>query len=216
MKTIYFVRHGESESNATRTMRGPGAPLTDKGIQQAELVAERFRAIAYDLVVSSSYPRALDTARAIARIHKQEPIICEHIHERIHPSCHIGKAVDDPQKRSIERTEIERWASGDDGKHSDEETFADLRTRAARAQAWLEARPEERIVAVTHGTFLRLFQAHLLFGNALTPDIFVRFVFGLKTANTGITMYEVHDELKFPWDIRWKLRTWMDIAHLGD
>ena len=216
MKTIYFVRHGESESNADGMVRGPITALTEKGHRQAQQVAARFRNIRHDVVVSSDYPRALDTARAIAHLHAQQPVICEHIHERVNPTFFTGKHVDDPDKRAVENAQLERWASGDDGKHSDEETFADLRTRAARAQAWFEARPEERIVAVTHGTFLRLFQAHLLFGNALTPDIFVRFVFGLKTANTGITMYEVHDELKFPWDIRWKLRTWMDIAHLGD
>lgn len=216
MKTIYFVRHGESESNATKVMRGPEAELTEKGVQQAERVATRFRTIEHNLVVSSAYPRALNTARAIAKVNGREPIVCDYISERIHPRVFIGKSVDDSEKRGVEHVELSHWSRGQDYKYSDEETFSDLHQRAARAQVWFDERHEERIVAVTHGTFLRFFQAYLLFGDALTPDIFVRFFSGLKTSNAGITMYEVHEDRKFPWDIRWKLRTWMDIAHLGD
>ena len=65
---FYFIRHGESESNAT-----PGfaagtnfdAPLTDLGAAQATLLGERLRAegIKFDLVYSSSLVRAIRTAR---------------------------------------------------------------------------------------------------------------------------------------------------------
>ena len=65
---FYFIRHGESESNAT-----PGfaagtnfdAPLTDLGATQATLLGKRLRAegIEFDLVYSSSLDRAIKTAR---------------------------------------------------------------------------------------------------------------------------------------------------------
>ena len=65
---FYFIRHGESESNAT-----PGfaagtnfdAPLTDLGATQATLLGKRLRdeGIEFDLVYSSSLDRAIKTAR---------------------------------------------------------------------------------------------------------------------------------------------------------
>ena len=65
---FYFIRHGESESNAT-----PGfaagvnfdAPLTDLGAAQATALGERLRGegISFDLVYSSSLVRAVRTAR---------------------------------------------------------------------------------------------------------------------------------------------------------
>ena len=63
---IYFIRHGESESNAT-----PGivaginfdAPLTKLGHRQAELLGKRFRdqKIEFDKVYSSTFIRAIQT-----------------------------------------------------------------------------------------------------------------------------------------------------------
>ena len=65
---FYFIRHGESESNATPGLAAGtnfDAPLTDLGAAQATLLGERLRAegIKFDLVYSSSLVRAIRTAR---------------------------------------------------------------------------------------------------------------------------------------------------------
>ena len=66
--TFYFVRHGESEANAARRFAGQSdSPLTDKGRQQAEAVADELAKVRFDRVVSSDLSRTRDTAEVIAK-----------------------------------------------------------------------------------------------------------------------------------------------------
>ena len=65
---FYFIRHGESESNATPGFAAGvnfNSPLTDLGIAQAKLLGRRFRraGVTFDRVYSSSLDRAVKTAR---------------------------------------------------------------------------------------------------------------------------------------------------------
>ena len=67
---FYFIRHGESVSNAT-----PGfvagvnfnAPLTDNGVAQARLLGRRLKGenIRFDRIYSSSLVRAVQTTEAM-------------------------------------------------------------------------------------------------------------------------------------------------------
>lgn len=66
---FYFVRHGESEGNATGTMQGHSDHvLTDRGRRQARATGRWFadEGIAVDRVFSSPLSRAMETARIIA------------------------------------------------------------------------------------------------------------------------------------------------------
>ena len=63
---IYFIRHGESESNATPGLAFPinyDAPLSKLGHQQAKLLGERFKneKMSFDKVFSSTLTRAVQT-----------------------------------------------------------------------------------------------------------------------------------------------------------
>ena len=63
---IYFIRHGESESNATPGLASGvnyDAPLTTLGHQQAKLLGERFKneKMSFDKVFSSTLTRAIQT-----------------------------------------------------------------------------------------------------------------------------------------------------------
>ena len=63
---IYFIRHGESESNATPGLAFPinyDAPLSTLGHQQSKLLGERFKKekISFDKVFSSILTRAIQT-----------------------------------------------------------------------------------------------------------------------------------------------------------
>jgi broad specificity phosphatase PhoE len=68
--TFYFVRHGESEGNAARVFTGQrDSPLTARGREQAEVVAEELANVKFDRIVSSDLSRTRDTAEAIAKRH---------------------------------------------------------------------------------------------------------------------------------------------------
>lgn len=64
--TIYVVRHGQSEGNINGDIFGSDPPLTQKGIEQAELLAKVLDSVTIDIIFSSHLKRAHKTARIIA------------------------------------------------------------------------------------------------------------------------------------------------------
>jgi probable phosphoglycerate mutase len=62
---LYIARHGETESNSVRRLQGGNkdTPLTQKGIAQAEKLAEEIKNIEFDAIYSSPLKRAVDTAK---------------------------------------------------------------------------------------------------------------------------------------------------------
>jgi len=83
---IYFVRHGQSTANAGGvTMPHPEIPLSDLGRRQAKAVAELL-AIEPALVLSSTYVRAIETARPFS-----EKTGCS---TTLHPLMHEFSALD--------------------------------------------------------------------------------------------------------------------------
>jgi probable phosphomutase (TIGR03848 family) len=66
--TVLLVRHGHSSANGEGILAGrlPGIHLTDRGREQADQLADRFRGLAVVRVVSSPLERCLETAAPIA------------------------------------------------------------------------------------------------------------------------------------------------------
>ncbi len=63
---IYLIRHGETKPNREKIVyyNNPEAGLTEKGIQQAKKLTKY---LDIDLIYSSPYKRAVQTARLISR-----------------------------------------------------------------------------------------------------------------------------------------------------
>lgn len=67
MKTIYLIRHGESEHNAKGLMAGwTDGALTEKGHQQARETAEKLVAYPIERIYASDLRRAQETAAPLA------------------------------------------------------------------------------------------------------------------------------------------------------
>lgn len=68
MRTLYFVRHGQSEANAAGITAGCriDVPLTEQGKLEAQLAAEQLAGTPIDTIISSPMVRAHQTARIIA------------------------------------------------------------------------------------------------------------------------------------------------------
>ena len=64
MPTVLLVRHGHSSANGEGILAGrlPGIHLTDRGREQADQLAARFRGLPAVRVVSSPLERCLETA----------------------------------------------------------------------------------------------------------------------------------------------------------
>lgn len=71
MTTIYFIRHGESQSNLITQFAGSlDMPLTEKGREQAAITASYLSDIPFSAVYSSDLSRAYDTGLAVAKRHQ--------------------------------------------------------------------------------------------------------------------------------------------------
>jgi len=151
MHTLYFVRHGESEDNASKRWSRPASPLTNKGREQMLATAQKIKdqGLRVDLIITSTLPRAQESAQIVARTidYPEKNIIATDIlNERLWGSL-VGKP--NPQFL-IDATLLDQVDNAPGA-----EKLADLQKRAARALRMLEKRPESNILIVGHGTFGR-------------------------------------------------------------
>ena len=64
--TILLVRHGETDGNAARVLQRPDVPLNERGLRQAEQLAERLSADGFVHILCSDLLRARMTAVPLA------------------------------------------------------------------------------------------------------------------------------------------------------
>lgn len=210
MKKIYFVRHGETEVNATQlTHSSPTNPLSEKGRQQAEFIATRMSKLPLEALITSIFTRAKETAEAIS---KKTGLPAEPS-ELFGEALFISKYWDQPRTPEsllAYKNIYAHW--GVPGYHEgNEENFEEVIERADKALSFLAQRPETHIGVVTHGLFLKTLLARALFGKDVTPKEQTAFAVGLLTQNTGLTIMNYTPE----GETLWQLWTWNDHAHLG-
>lgn len=203
---IYFVRHGESEYNAKNLYQPGESKLSEKGIEQANFLAHRFKSIPVDIVFASTMGRAKHTAEIINEVAKKEIIFTDLLRELKRPSEIVGKHQDAPEVVKI-LEEIRSKAEDISWHHSDEENFADFKNRGKEFFSFITQRSEQNILCVTHAGFLRMIVA-LMLKEDMSAELYHRFWHFLRTKNTGITLCEYEDG-------QWRLVTWNDHAHLG-
>lgn len=80
--TIYVIRHGETDLNASRVLQWPDTPLSARGRAQAARLGERFSAANLALILASDYTRAHSTAQAVAQTNGAPLEIAEDLRER--------------------------------------------------------------------------------------------------------------------------------------
>jgi len=208
-KHVYFVRHGESESNRDNIALGAASKLTDRGRAQAEIIAGRIERIGVEALVASPYPRTLATAEAISKrvglpIEPNQLFI-----EWERQSMRLGRSWLEPEIQQLNADLFKGYETSDDFVHSDEEPFTKLRARGFAALEFLEDHPAGRICVVSHGIFMRVLFGLTIFGDAFTAVHFMRMFERLDANNTGVTV------LRFDDKHGWTGETWNDSAHLG-
>ncbi len=211
MKKFYFVRHGESDSNKDRIAQDSSSSLSEGGLEQARLIAERFKKIEIDEIVSSSMERAKETALVIASALNKEILFTDFLIERRKPSAVHGLSLKSKEYKEIMKFVYDGYRRGEP--YSDEESIEDLRARAKIAIEYLFKVPGDSILILTHGIFLKVILVYLVFGEKFSAEEFLKISSFLQMSNTGITLC-TYDEGPEPWE-KWRLVTWNDHAHLG-
>lgn len=154
--TFYFVRHGESEANATRRFAGRSdSPLTELGRRQADAVAQALADTKFDRIVATPLHRSLDTATAIAKVQRM-PVEIEPDLVEIDVGDMTGAAWDETRALPEWRDDgFVAWPNG--------ETLDQVVTRALRALRRLaNATPGGTVLVVGHGGVTRILVSHFL------------------------------------------------------
>ena len=213
-KHVYLVRHGESDSNVDGIVRGHKAMLSEKGKVQAEIVAKRMRNIEIEALISSPFPRTLDTANAISRelhlpVEQNELFV-----ERRRPSIGLGENWKGDTLKEVEWGIFEGYAL-ENHQHSDEENFQKFRKRANAAWEFLAQHPKDKLCVVTHGVFLRILLCAAIHGPEFSGKDIQNFIASVETNNTGVSHFMLREDFSRVPKARWVLQNWNDSAHLG-
>lgn len=208
MKHVYFIRHGETQGNVDQKDYGRDMVLTEEGEIQADKVAARTRGIAFQKLIASDYPRAIQTAGAIQRMHNCEleisPLFGEiHIPSELH-----GVHFTDETFRAywIERN---KHFSDPSWRYGDGENLWEVHQRVKAGAVYLESLEEESVIVVTHSFYLKFFMIDRMLGDTIHGEVWERMNRSLRPSNTSITLFQVEDT-------DWKLITWNDIAHFAE
>lgn len=211
-KVVYFVRHGQSEHNIAPVFQSPDSPLNELGCKQAASIAERVSKLSFEALITSPFARAKQTADIIAKATGKEYELSDLFVERVKPTVVNGKSYEDKEANDIWRKwEESLYKTGI--RVADGENFDDLITRADKALKFLEDRPEQSLVVVTHGFFLRTLIARILIGDLLSGEAFFRFQKSASMENTGISV--IRYQTSFEQADSWRLWIYNDHAHLG-
>lgn len=210
-KIVYFVRHGQSEGNASAVFQSLDSPLSRIGKKQAEKIAERVSRLSFETLIASPLTRARETAEIIAKITGKQPEYSELFVERIKPTNLSGKPHSDKTARKL-------WVEWEKSLYTpklhieDGENFNSLILRADKAIDFLATRLEKKLVVVTHGYFIRTIIARIILGDELTSEAFKNIQSKMSSENTGLTVITYE---KTPDGIAWRLWTYNDHSHLG-
>ncbi len=206
-RRFYFVRHGETLLNAEHTRQSAEGLLSEKGRRQAEQVGLYLERFHIDRILTSTYPRAKETA-ALINTYLNVPVITSPLlAERRNPSEIIDKRTDDPEvERIVDQMDLAYHE--DDYRYSDEENFADLKKRAKKCLSLLARQGARRMCVVTHHHFLKMLIACMLYRERLHAADFTKLSFFNVSDNAGITVCEFH-----PWKLFSPTRGWEVVSY---
>jgi broad specificity phosphatase PhoE len=189
MPKVWFIRHGESVSNADLPTKHPvESELTPRGHEDAVWIAGTFTE-APDLIVVSPYVRARETAAYSLTRFPHVPVEEWPVHEftYLHPERYNGTTGS--QRSPFAQAYWERnnpfEKEGGGG-----ESFAELLARVQGTVDCLRPHPATFIAVSSHGLFLRALLWSLLTGvTEATPDSMRRyrhFASGVEMPNGAI------------------------------
>jgi probable phosphoglycerate mutase len=147
MHPIYLIRHGETALNANRTLQPPATPLSERGIAQAQRLAERLRPARIARILASDLARAAMTAEAVRAATGAPLEFDADLHER-----NFG----DLRGRTYESLGLDPFAEGYAPPGGESwEAFHERVARAWKNVLAAAARTDGPLAVVTHGLVCR-------------------------------------------------------------
>jgi broad specificity phosphatase PhoE len=148
--SLLLIRHAETSWNAAGRWQGHGdPPLSERGVAQANALAQELAREAIDVIVSSDLRRAAETAAMLGRARGLEPLLNPRLRE-----LDLGnwEGLTRDQIASSAGDVLRRFDAGDlDVRPGDGESLREIEQRARSAVCELvDAYPDRRLAVVTH------------------------------------------------------------------
>ena len=147
---LIFVRHGQAESSQHIYPQHDAMSLSLKGLAQARNLAFEFQNLQVSRVISSSFPRAMQTAQEIVRVTGADLVQDDRWKERTFTSLYGMSWQNIIQIVGKEKADCIRYDT-DNAELEGEEHFADARKRVEEAFNLLNFNNEEHIIVVSDG-----------------------------------------------------------------
>ena len=195
MKTVYLVRHGETDHNAAgRAMGQMDVPLNARGLDQARQTAEFLRRYPIERILSSDLGRAVTTAQPLS----------DALKVTIEPDARLrelsfgileGKTVaeceaDDPES-------VARWRSGDfDAALPGGESRRSLMQRTRAVLDEIVSGPHAHIALFSHGGTLNALHTHMVEHGNPAPREHIPRAFRFHNAAVSISAW-ADDQWRF-------------------
>jgi probable phosphoglycerate mutase len=201
---LVLIRHGESNVTVNRVIGGHRtcSGLSDLGRRQAERLRQRLAStgeIVPEVLISSNYPRAIETADVIAPAFAGIPVVIDEGFGEHDPGPEIDGMTFDA---FVDRFGTPNWSDPDVEIFPGGETIADFHTRVGTAlRNAIEKHRGATVMISCHGgvidaTFRQLLNAPITGG------------FELHTLNTSVTEFVSVSSRD------WRLQRYNDTAHL--
>jgi len=192
------VRHGETVLNVAKKRQGPDGGLSEQGIQQVVEISQRLKNIKFNKVFCSPFQRTKETFEIINKeIHLSTKKVCftKLLTERKNPTNIIGKDYDDEVVKQFINV-MDKSYHDPDLRIYDEENFSDLKKRALECQKYLKKFGGKKNLCITHGIFLKIFLATIIYGKNLLQSEYIKVSeYNDEVDNASITLIS-YDSLK--------------------
>ncbi len=155
-KTIYFIRHGQTEYNKLGIVQGSGvdSELNETGRKQAQAFFDYYQDVDFQLIIASGLQRTHQTVKPFLD-HTSIPFETTPLINEINWGIHEGQKYEPWMKVNYD-TLIQQWAIGNFD--ASLENGESARSLSGRLQTFLNdivQRPEDKILVCTHGRTLR-------------------------------------------------------------
>ena len=196
---IILIRHGETEWNSQKRMQGhSNSDLSSVGQAQIQALGQWMKNVPFDLIYSSDSPRAKQTAESITQFSGHELQFDQRLREK-NLGVFEGLTSEEARERHPEVFRLFKTAGSkyviDEG-----ESTQQLQDRALEIVNEIRIKhPEERVLLVTHGGFIRVVMKHSLGLSLETPTRFL-------IRNTGV--------FRLVWEDKWIVSQMGGVSHL--
>lgn len=202
IKTFYLTRHGSTVYNEMDRLQGiSDIPLSEKGILESKLLAERLKTEKFDMIFHSPLIRSKQTAEIVNQFH-QLPLVC--VDEFIEMNMGEWEGQNFPQFIEKNAEFYMRWITDPSVGMPGGESFSNLFERVKNGVERVLTHCRGNILIVTHALVTRAILGSLM-------DFPIPQARQFRTGNCSLSKVMIYDS---PFGPHKMIDMWNDMSHI--